>query len=73
MGYGTLWINNVPLPPLGVAVFFLGLSLLMGLMDFTYRVLSGDYGQLPLPISTIMKIIVWLFIATMLMGAGLAL
>jgi len=71
--YGSYTVfNNVPLPPLGVAVFFLGLSMLMGLMLVVHRVLSGDY-PLPFPISTLMKIIVWLFIATMLMGAGLAL
>lgn len=60
------------LPPLGDALAILGLGILQGLAIYMYRVMTGDYGQVPLPMKELLKLIVWLFIGTMVMGIGLS-
>lgn len=71
--FGTYTVfNNVLLPPLGMALFFLGVALLQGLMVFVYRVITGDYG-VPIPLDLLMKLVLWLFVALMLLGASHAL
>jgi len=65
-------LNGALLPPLGILVFFVGLGQLIGLIDYVYRVITGDYGC-PIPQETLVKLVVWLFVAIMLTGAGVAL
>ena len=70
---GAYTVFNVALlPPLGTLVLFIGLGQFIGLMDFAYRVITGDYGC-PVPQETLSKLVLWLFVTLMVIGAGMVL
>ena len=69
-GTYTLFTNNL-LPPLNITLMFIGLAGYYGLIVFVYRVITGDYGC-PIPRETINKLILQLFISTMILGLSIA-
>jgi hypothetical protein len=60
------------LPPLNITIMFMALAILYGLITFVYRVITGDYGC-PINRSVINKLVVQLFIGTMLLGLSVCL
>jgi hypothetical protein len=68
--YTTLTHNL--LPPANVALIFIALAVFYGVIAFCYRVITGDYGC-PIPRSVVNKLIVQLFIGTMLLGLAISL
>jgi hypothetical protein len=69
-GTYTLFTNSL-LPPPNVLLVFVALAGYYGLIVFVYRVITGDYGC-PIPRETINKLILQLFISTMILGLSIA-
>jgi 4-hydroxybenzoate polyprenyltransferase len=69
-GTYTLFTNNL-LPPLNVLLLFVALAGYYGFVVFVYRVITGDYGC-PIERKIINKLILQLFISTMILGLSIA-
>jgi hypothetical protein len=68
-GTYTLFVNKL-LPPLNITLMFIGLAGYYGLIGFVYRVVTGDYGC-PIPREVVNKLILQLFISTMILGLSI--
>jgi len=68
-GTYTLFTNNL-LPSLNVLLLFVALAGYYGLIVFVYRVITGDYGC-PIPREVVNKLILQLFISTMILGLSI--
>jgi 4-hydroxybenzoate polyprenyltransferase len=68
--FGTYTLFTKLLPPLSVTLMFIGLTGYYGLMGFVYRVVTGDYGC-PIERKIINKLILQLFISTMILGLSI--
>jgi hypothetical protein len=69
-GTYTLYTSKL-LPPLNITLMFIGLAGYYGLIGFVYRVITGDYGCLT-PREVVNKLILQLFISTMILGLSIA-
>jgi len=69
-GTYTLYTSKL-LPPLNIILMFIGFAGYYGLIVFMYRVITGDYGC-PIPREVVNKLLLQLFISTMILGLSIA-